>query len=404
MRAQKEIGRHIVLATAADTRLAHGIAETVGLFDEVIASDGVRNLKGAAKARELVRRFGHKGFDYAGDSRVDLEVWREADGIILVNASPSVARAARNEGTVVAEFGRQQTVKLAALKAMRPYQWVKNLLVFVPIIASRSFTELPGLIDTILLFASFCATASAIYLINDLLDIEADRAHPRKRSRPIASGALPPALAGALAVMLLAAGFALALPTGAAAALAVYVVVSVSYSAVLKTYPLLDVFLLATLYTIRIVAGGIASGHGVTLWLLAFSGFTFLSLAFVKRTSELIKLRHSRGETATTRRGYRPDDIGILEAFGVASALASSVVLALFIGSQAAMEPYQSPATLWAIVPLVLFWQMRLWLSTDRGFMHDDPILFAAKDWVSWIVAVSMVAIVLLAGWEERLW
>jgi hypothetical protein len=162
--------------------------------------------------------------------------------------------------------------------------------------------------------------------------------------------------------------------------------------------------LLATLYTIRIVAGGIASDHGVTLWLLAFSGFTFLSLAFVKRTSELIKLRHSRGETATTRRGYRPDDIGILEAFGVASALASSVVLALFIGSHAAMEPYQSPATLWAIVPLVLFWQMRLWLSTDRGFMYDDPILFASKDWVSWIVAASMIAIVLLAGWEERLW
>ena len=287
---------------------------------------------------------------------------------------------------------------------MRPHQWVKNLLVFVPLIASRSFSDRPGLIAAMTLFASFCATASGIYLINDLLDLEADRAHPRKRLRPFASGALAPGLGVALAVALVVAGFALAFATGAAALLATYALISVSYSVLLKKYPLLDVFILAALYTLRVVAGGVASGHLVTLWLLAFSGFTFLSLALVKRTGELVNVRNRRSEAGTTRRGYRPDDIGILEISGVASAFASSVVLALFVGSAAAVPQYQSSETLWAIVPLILFWQLRLWLSTERGRMHDDPIVYASKDWVSWIVGASTVAIVLLASWGGRLW
>jgi 4-hydroxybenzoate polyprenyltransferase len=404
LRQEKMKGRRLILATAADSRNAHAIADHVGLFDEVVASDGRRNLKGAAKAKELVGRYGHKGFDYVGNSRTDLAVWGEAAGIFLVNASSSVTRLARKIGPVLGEFDPPSAIVPTALRAMRPYQWVKNLLVFVPIIASRSFLDLPALIASVCLFASFCVAASSIYLINDLCDVEADRAHPRKCRRPIASGDLPPATAAALAGALLSSGFALAFATGTAAILAVYVFVSVSYSLFFKKYPLVDVFILASLYTLRIIAGGIASGHHTTLWLLAFSGFTFLSLALLKRTSEMIKLRAGRREAVATRRGYRLEDTPLLEMFGIASAFASSVVLALFVGSSAAAEPYQSSEILWGIVPLILFWQMRLWLSTERGSMHDDPIVYASKDWVSWIVAASTIAVVLLASWGLKPW
>ena len=404
LREQKRNGRKIVLATAADERTARAIADHLGLFDDIIASNGMHNLKGEAKAKELVHRYGHKGFDYAGDSRADLAVWRDADGIVIVNASPAVVREARALGHVVAELDKRQAVVASAVRAMRPHQWVKNLLVFVPLLASRSFTDWPGLLGALGMFAAFCAAASGIYLINDLLDLAADRRHPRKRHRPFANGTLSLPLGAGLAVALVGIGLALALSVEAAFFLATYAGLSLAYSLALKKYPLLDVFTLSTLYTLRIVAGGVASGHHVTLWLLAFSGFTFLSLALVKRTGELLQIRQPGSEHTVTRRGYRPEDVPILQMFGIASTFASSVVLALFVNSTAALEQYASPALLWGLVPLILFWQLRLWLSTHRGYMHDDPIVYASKDWVSWPVAASVTAIVLLASQGARLW
>lgn len=404
LREQKLKGRRIVLATAADERTARDIVEHLELFDDIVASNGVRNLKGEEKAKELVRLYGHKGFDYAGDSRADLAVWRDADGIVIVNASSVVARKARTLGNVVAEIDTRQSVVSAAIRAMRPHQWVKNLLVFVPLLASRSFSDWPGLLGSLGMFASFCATASAIYLINDLLDLATDRRHPRKKHRPFASGTLPLPIGGVLAVALGIIGFVLALSVGAAPLLVTYAGISLTYSLWLKKYPLLDVFILAALYTVRIVAGGVASGHLVSLWLLAFSGFTFLSLALVKRTGELITTTQPGSERTVTRRGYRSGDILILQMFGVASTFASSVVLALFVNSSTALQEYTSPELLWGFVPLILFWQLRLWLATDRGKMHDDPIVYASRDWVSWQVAVGVVAIVLLASWGGRLW
>lgn len=404
LRDQKLKGRRIVLATAADERTARAIVEPLELFDEIVASNGVRNLKGEEKARELVRLYGHKGFDYAGDSRADLAVWRDADGIVIVNASSAVARKARTLGNVIAEIDTRQSVVTAAIRAMRPHQWVKNLLVFVPLLASRSFSDWPGLLGAIGMFASFCATASAIYLINDLLDLATDRRHPRKKHRPFASGTLPLPVGGVLAVALGVIGFVLALSVGAAHLLVAYAGISLTYSLWLKKYPLLDVFILAALYTVRIVAGGVASGHLVSLWLLAFSGFTFLSLALVKRTGELITTTQPGSERTVTRRGYRSGDILILQMFGVASTFASSVVLALFVNSSTALQEYASPELLWGFVPLILFWQLRLWLATERGKMHDDPIVYASRDWVSWQVAIGVVAIILLASWGGRLW
>jgi 4-hydroxybenzoate polyprenyltransferase/phosphoserine phosphatase len=400
---QKRNGRRIVLATAADEKTARAIADHLGLFDDIVASDGVHNLKGEEKAAELVRRYGHKGFDYAGDGRADLAVWRHADGIVIVNASQAVAREARMLGRVIAEIDSRRAILSAAISAIRPHQWVKNLLVFVPLLASRSFTDWTGLLGALVLFASFCAAASGIYLINDLLDLASDRRHPRKRNRPFASGTLPLLPGGFLAVGLLATGLALSLLVGAASLLLTYAGISLSYSLALKTYPLIDVFILAALYTLRIVAGGVASGHYVTLWLLAFSGFTFLSLALVKRTGEMILIRQPSPHHPDNRRGYRPEDLRTMQMFGIASAFASSVILALFVNSTAALQQYGSPEFLWGLVPLILFWQLRLWLSTERGHMHDDPIVYASRDWVSWLVAASVVAIVLLASLGEAL-
>lgn len=395
LRDRREAGQQIVLTTAADAGAARIIAEHFGIFDQVIASDGENNLKGEKKARELVRRFGPKGFDYAGNDRADFAVWREADGIIVVNASRAVTRGASTLGNVIREFPRQSPLLAAALRAMRPHQWVKNLLLFVPLLTSRAFTDWPGLFSTLLAFVAFCLAASSVYLVNDLLDLNADRAHPRKRERPLARGDLPLQFAAGLSGLLLASGFALAMLAGIAHLVLLYVAASLSYSLWFKQYPLLDVFVLASLYTLRIVAGGVASHHPVTLWLMAFSGFTFLSLALVKRCGEL------RGfdEYRVVRRGYYPGDRPVLVMFGVGSVFASSVVLALFIGSAAAVQPYKSPEMLWGLVPLCLFWQCRLWLSTERGHMHDDPIVYAFRDRVSWMVAAAAVAIVVLATW-----
>ena len=393
---EKRRGRWLVLATAADERTACLVADHLNIFDEIIASDGTNNLKGKQKAYALSRRYGVKGFDYAGNDRADLSVWQEADGIIIVNASNAVAKAARNVGNVISEFQNRPQKFAATLRAMRPHQWVKNLLVFVPLLTSHAFTDWSGMLGALILFAGFCATASGIYLINDLLDLTADRNHPRKCNRPFASGALSLTFGMGLALALLTIGLSLVAFTGALHLLLVYAVMSLSYSLVLKQFPLLDVFILAALYTLQIVAGGVVSLHPVSVWLLGFSGLTFLSLAVIKRCAELP--RDVASFDIAPRRGYSYKDRPLLVNFGVSSAFASSIVLALYITSAAVANQYHYPVLLWGLVPLFLFWQCRLWLSTDRGNMHDDPIVFTFHDWVSWVVGTAIIATIMLAS------
>ena len=392
LRDQKAAGRRLVLATAADAGMARAVADHLQLFDEIVASDGVENLKGAAKASALVRRFGSNGFTYAGDSRADLAVWAAARSGITVNAPASVAAAARRTVPIEADFADRRDPVRAAIRAMRPYQWVKNLLVFVPIFTAHATGEISAWLGAAVAFAAFCATASAIYLFNDLSDLAADRRHAHKRRRPLASGALPLATGAALGVLLLCLGSALGAIGGVLAILAMYVAASLGYSLKLKELPLVDVFLLAGLYTVRLFGGGEATGHRLSLWLLAFSSFVFLSLALVKRVEELT----APGDADSgflARRGYGPGDAAILQSFGCAAAFASCVVLALFVQSEAVGDRYASPGLLWGMVPLVLFWQCRLWLSTARGYMHVDPIIYAARDWVSWLVAIGLLAL-----------
>jgi 4-hydroxybenzoate polyprenyltransferase len=321
-----------------------------------------------------------------------------------VNASRAVTRKARALGKVIVEISSQPALLPTALRAIRPHHWVKNLLVFVPLLTSRSFDDISGLLGAICVFASFCATASGIYLANDLMDLSADRLHPRKRYRPLARGTFPVPLGIVLASALVLTGIGVASLVGATLPLLFYTATSLAYSAALKQYPLVDVFVLAALYTLRIIAGGVASQHPVTLWLLAFSGFTFLSLALVKRVGELTRDAESDSLHPVSRRGYFLGDRLVLQMFGTASAFASSVILALFVGSSAAFQQYQTPELLWGLVPLILFWQCRLWLSTARGHMHDDPIIYAFRDSVSWIVAGSVLVIMLLSSWRLTFW
>lgn len=396
LRLQKAAGRSLILATASDRALADAVATHLGLFDEVVASDGVRNLKGRTKAAALADRFGPQGFTYAGNSRNDLPVWRAAGSAIIVNASHTVTAAARRETLTETEINDRGNWVRAVGKTMRPHQWLKNLLVFVPVVTAQAYWDLATWIAAALMFVAFCCTASGVYIFNDLIDLAADRAHPRKRLRGFASGMAPLPVGLVVAGLLFALGLGIAILAGTGLVIVLYVTITVLYSIVLKEQPLIDVFCLAALYVLRVLGGGAATGHALSFWLLGFSGFLFLSLALVKRVEELQTARND-GERRINRRGYGSDDLPLLQVLGCSSTFASSVVLALYVQADAVMQRYAAPGLLWGIVPLLLFWQCRLWLSTARGYMHDDPIIYAARDWVSWLVAAALIVILVVA-------
>lgn len=275
--AEKARGRRLVLATASHAIVAHKVAGELGLFDDVIASQGADNLKGKRKAQALVERFGERGFCYAGNERGDVPVWRRAKAAIVVNAPARVASQAARDAPVEARFDRDRSRFAALVRALRPHQWTKNLLVFVPAMTGAHGLWEPNVwVGALLAFFSFSAVASSIYLVNDLFDLAADRAHPRKRHRPFASGALQPSLGLAAAGVLLLVGAALGAGCGLLPILGLYAATSIGYSVWLKELPLVDIFALATLYTLRLFAGGVATGYFVSLWLLGFSGFFFL--------------------------------------------------------------------------------------------------------------------------------
>lgn len=394
LRAQRAAGRRIVLATAANEAVAQAVAAHLGLFDEVIASSATRNLKGAAKAMALAERFGRGGFAYAGDARADLRVWESAGAAVLVEVPGAVA--ARVRVPVERRIATRPALAPTLLRAMRPHQWVKNLLVFVPILTSHALLNGPSWWGGLLAFAAFSAAASGIYLLNDLLDLAADRAHPAKRRRPFAAGTAPLGWGVGLGGALLALAAAVGWHAGILLIVAIYGTSSMAYSLKLKRLPLVDVFMLAGLFTIRIFGGGEATGHSLSLWLLAFASFLFLSLALVKRVAEL-RESSQRSARAVAGRGYGPDDLAMLQLFGVAAAFSATLVLALYVQNEAATGRFAAPGLLWGIVPLVLLWNCRIWLATSRGYMHHDPILYAARDRVTWAISLAVVAVMLAA-------
>ncbi|MGO8676023.1 MAG: UbiA family prenyltransferase [Limisphaerales bacterium] len=395
LRCERRKGRHIYLVTASDGQPAEAVATHLGLFKEVIASDGRTNLRGRVKAARLVERFGEGGFDYAGNSSADLPVWVRARQALVVNARRGLAAKAARQATVSRVFDPPISWSKAAAQAMRPHQWVKNLILFVPLITSHEVTRPALALKGLGAFAAFCLCASGVYVMNDLLDLDADRRHPGKCSRPFASGALPIPAGLAAFPLLLAAGLLLAwrLSPNFAAVLGIYLVLTTSYSWRLKQVPLLDVFCLAALYTIRLIGGHESTGVEYSFWLLVFSMFIFLSLALLKRFVELEAARR-RNRPALEGRGYSAGDAELVAILGSTSGYLAVLVLALYVNSEQVVVLYRRPMVLLLICPLLLYWISRAWMIAHRGEMDGDPIVFALKDRASY--GVGLVTLVVL--------
>ncbi len=392
--------RPVVLVTAAHRRVADAVAGHLGFFSEVLATES-ENLKSERKAQALVERFGEKGFDYAGNDRPDLAVWRRARAAIVVGATPALASAARANAAVAHEFEPAPSVwqRLRAwARELRFYQWVKNVLIFVAPAAAHTLLEPPVLVASLLAFLSFGLAASGVYVLNDLLDLPSDRRHARKRHRPFASGVLPLTAGMIVAPLLLAAALAVAALVGRefALVLVAYLVCTTVYSGWLKRKTFVDVALLATLYTLRVVAGAAAVGLTLSFWLLAVCAYGFLGMALLKRYSELRALE-ADGRSEAHGRSYRGADVPVVLALGVGSSLLATLVTALYIESYASKALYGRPELLWILVGLMLLGVGRLWMKAGRGQMHEDPIVFVARDLPSLGLLACAAAAVLIA-------
>ena len=399
IRDARDAGRHVILVTASDQHVADAVAEHLGLFDAAYGSDGTRNLKGEAKAQFLVRHFGAGGFDYVGDAAADRPVWRAARRALVVSPDEAFAQTLRGECRDVGIVGgavSQSIRRRAVLRALRLHQWAKNLLIFVPMLAAHR-TSAPTLAAASAAFVAFSLVASSVYLLNDLVDLPHDRAHPVKSRRPFASGALKLSWGPPLTLGLLAAGLAIALflPGRFLLMLLGYYACTLTYSLVLKRRMVWDVMMLAGLYTIRVFAGGAATAIPVSPWLLAFSMFLFFCLAVVKRQTELVRLSQA-GTSAASGRGYIAEDLDMLRSMAAASGYMAVLVLALYIDSAAILPLYHHPRALWALCPILLFWVSRVLMLSNRGLMNEDPVVFALRDRVSLLAGAASLGVVLL--------
>lgn len=397
LRDQAARGRALYLATASNESFARPIAARAGFFRGVLASDADVNLRSDAKLEAILRHCPEGVFDYAGNARADLAIWSKARRAIVVNPLGNAAAGAAKRTAVEKVFEDRRSAARSWLKQLRVHQWAKNLLLGVPLLTAHK-ADWPSISAVAIAFIAFSLVASATYMLNDLMDLDADRAHPRKRTRPFAAGDLSVMTGALLMPLLLATGLALSLllSRNFSIALLAYLALTLAYSFWLKRKMMLDVIVLAALYTIRIIAGAIAIGVALSSWLLAFSMFVFLSLALVKRSSELLTMKRL-ARSAASGRDYRVSDTAAVGAMGIAAGYLSVIVLAFFVDDPKVRANYESPDLLWLLCPLMLYWLSRLWLKTARGEMHDDPLVFSLRDRASWAVLAGMVAVVLIA-------
>ncbi len=387
---QKLHNRHLVLVTAANKKIAESIAAHLNIFDEILASDEQYNLSGNNKAKILSQKFGEQGFVYAGNANIDLDVWQHSAAAIIVNASEKLLNNAEQITKIEEVFPNEnKTTIKTVLKAIRLHQWAKNFLIFTALILSHSWFNIEAVQLSLLAFFSFGFAASSIYLINDLIDLEADRAHQTKKKRPLAAGTLSIPAAIALVPILLGFSFLLAsqINTDFISILGVYLILTTAYSLFLKPIALLDVITLTSLYTIRIIAGIIAINVPQSYWLLAFSMFIFLSLALIKRFSELKNMAQS-GQTHSSSRGYHVEDLPVVSLFGICSGYISVLILVFYTHDLQASTLYKHPDWLWFIAIAVLYWISHMWLLAFRGKMNEDPVLFAIHDRNSYLVTL----------------
>jgi 4-hydroxybenzoate polyprenyltransferase len=400
LRAQRERGRPIVLLTDGDRRTAERIAAHLQLFDEVVSTEpaAAGGAMAAERKREaLVSRFGAGGFDYVTADPADDRVWAAARGAVVIGGAALAARVARST-TLLQRIALSQGSWRRWVRAMRLHQWVKNALVFLPALLAHRILVGPVLRGALLAFLAFGLYASSAYLFNDLLDLDSDRKHFRKRHRPFAAATLSVRSGLIVGGLLFAAALAVALDVNLAftGVLAAYFVLTSAYSLRLKRVALLDVMILAGLYTIRIIAGAAATNILLSFWLLAFSVFLFLSLGFVKRYAELevaVRGHLSAGQG----RGYSGEDLPLIMNLGTASGYCAIVVVAVYVNSPDSLILYRHHQILWLICPLLLFWISRIWMLTARGHMHEDPVVFALRDRVSLIVVAALGLILLIA-------
>jgi len=396
IKKEREKGRKIILATASHRAYAQKIFDHLRIFDEILATDRDVNLAGKNKRNRLVELFGNGGFDYVGNSHDDLPIWKAARKAYVIDPSGRLLSKAKKYNNDIELINTHNASLISWLKALRMHQWLKNILIFVPLAASHQMGNFAAVACNAIAFILFGLCASSVYILNDLFDLKDDRRHARKRSRAFASGKVSIRTGLLIFPLLLALSFAGSLwllPPGFSAVMAIYYIITLAYSLGLKKVVVADVIVLAMLYTIRIIAGAFAFDLRPSFWMLAFSMFFFLSLALVKRYAELMDARRAGKSSKAGGRGYYPGDLEILAALGAASGYLSVVVLAFYIQDPSTISLYRFPQVIWLACPVALFWVSRIWVLTHRGAMHEDPVIFAIKDRVSWFVGILCVAI-----------
>lgn len=400
LKQEKKHGRKLFLVTATDQKVAESIAEELGVFSGVLGSDGNVNLSGKYKLQAIQDQFNGEKFDYIGDSRHDIPLWKAAHRAFLVSPSKHVISKIRQlkleHELLVPSKGKLKDL----IKTFRIHQWVKNILIFIPLLVSHKIIEIELVIKGFFAFLAFGFCASGIYIINDLFDISSDRYHPQKKHRTFAAGKLSIKSGILFSPILINVSFLISylfLPYEFIYLLVLYVLTTSAYTIYFKQVIIIDVLMLSLLYTLRVLSGGVAVHISISPWLLAFSMFLFFNLAFVKRYSEL-KMIILNKQTRLKGRNYKSDDLELIKSAGISSGYLSVLVLVLYINSQEVTKLYHHPELLWSMAPFLLYWITRIWFLANRGELLDDPIIFAIKDLKSYGVATILMIIMILAS------
>ena len=397
----KAMDGDVYLITAANQKIADSVSKSLKIFAASVGSSSTINLRGKEKLQVIKDLIGENPFDYIGDSSADVVIWQKAHTAIISGDKQKLANLLKKDKDkiIILPGGRTSLFK-KWIKALRVHQWSKNMLLFLALFMSHRLLEMNLFFQVVIAFFSFSLSASAVYILNDLFDLEADRKHPSKKNRPFAAGYLS-ITNGVFAIpILLIISFVLAisfLPNTFTIILIIYLLTTTSYSLYLKEQLFLDVIILGALYTLRVLAGGLAIGIEVSTWLLGFSMFFFLSLAFMKRYTDLMLIKNNNQEEIFGR-GYSIMDLEIVQRTGITSGFASLLILVLYINSDQVVELYKQPALIWLTIPILLYWLMRMWLVAHRGNMTDDPIIFAIKDKSSYIMFLMIVIILFVAA------
>jgi 4-hydroxybenzoate polyprenyltransferase/phosphoserine phosphatase len=397
IRKARSAGRPVFLASASDQRLVKAVADHLGIFAGWFASDKMNNLSGQARTQRLASEFGAGGFDYIGNEAADLPIWERATEVIAIRISAGVLRRLTKSGRQVEELSSERPTWRSWARLFRIHQYTKNALIFVPLLLAHQFSP-EQVTAAILAAVAFSLCASSVYVLNDLTDIQADRNHPTKRLRPLASGEIPLLHAiAAVPILFVASGLvAVSVSIPFLGILSRYVVLTTAYSFILKRKMFIDVIVLAMLYVARLVAGAVAVQVPLSEWLLAFSMFMFMALALIKRYVELAA-RMDCGLTDPANRNYKLGDLDIVAALAAAAGFNAVTVFALYISSDAVHSLYRHPQLLWLICPILLYWISRALMLAHRRHMDDDPIVFALKDRDS-LIAALVVGMLLIGA------